>query len=90
MPTSVRLDPRIESIVARMARRRGRTRSEVIREAILALHAAETTPGGGPTPFQLIEGSVGIAHSGGRQLSRDTGKKFREVLAARRGGPRAR
>ncbi len=37
MPTSVRLDPKTESLVSRLARRRGQTKSEVIREALLAL-----------------------------------------------------
>ena len=36
MPTSVRLDPKTESLVSRLARRRGQTKSEVIREALLA------------------------------------------------------
>ncbi len=82
MPTSVRLDPGTEVIVRRLSRRRGQAKSVVIREAIRALDAAE---GGGKSvrPFALIEASVGIADSGGQQLSRQSGRKFRELLERR-------
>ncbi len=41
MPTSVRLGPKTESLVNRLARRRGQTKSGVIREALLALARSE-------------------------------------------------
>jgi predicted transcriptional regulator len=48
MPTSVRLDPKTERVVRSLARRTGRTRSQVIRDAIHRLAASEAeAPGSG-------------------------------------------
>ncbi len=41
MPTTVRLDPETESLIKRLAKKTGRTKSQIIRDAI---RACETTP----------------------------------------------
>jgi hypothetical protein len=88
MPTSVRLDARSEQIVSRIARQRKRSRSAVIREAILALERGEKGPE--QTAFSAIEHLIGSLDSGGRQLSVRTGQTVRDLLAAKRRADNAR
>lgn len=53
MPTSVRLDPKTERVIRALARRTGRTQSEVIRDAIHRLAAPESEERRGRTAFEL-------------------------------------
>lgn len=88
---TVRLDVATEVALKRLATRRGQTKSEVIRDAIARL-AGEGEAGEGerPSAYRRLQPFLGIADSGGRQLSTETGKKVREVLQekqrARRSG----
>jgi hypothetical protein len=82
MPTSVRLDARTEALLARLARTRGRTKSEVIREALERLAEAETRNGSGPTLYDRIKHLVGKAGGGPPDLSERTGEKFTKLLRA--------
>ena len=84
MHVSVRLDAKTEGLVNQLARQRGQTKSEVIREAIKTLAASE---GGGKKPvrpFEAIAHLIGCAHGGPRDLSERTGEKFRKLLLERR------
>ena len=68
MPVSVRLDPKTEELVARLARKKGRTKSEVIRQAIRVL--AEGQEGKKPSrPYDAISHLIGCARGGPRDLS---------------------
>ena len=80
MPLSVRLDPGSERLVERLARKRGQTKSEVIRDALGML--AEQEKGGqiGQRPYDLIAHLVGCVRGGPPDLSVRTGEKFREIL----------
>jgi len=80
--TTVRLDPATRAALERLAERRGQTRSEVIRDAIGRLAGEERE--GGLSAFDRLRPFVGIADSGGRQLSRETGRRFRELLEQKR------
>jgi len=40
-----------------------------------------------PTAFEKLGAYAGIADSGGRQLSTDTGRRFRDLLARRDSDP---
>ncbi|MBI2218054.1 MAG: CopG family transcriptional regulator [Candidatus Rokubacteria bacterium] len=89
MPTSVRLDAKTEILVTRLARKTGRTKSQVIRDAIARL--AEDGDGAekrAKTPYEAMKHLIGIADSGGANLSERTGEKFtarlREQARARR------
>jgi len=84
MPTSVRLDPKTESLVRRLARKRGQTKSEVIREALVALARSEEGREGGGTLYDAIAHVVGSVKGGPRDLSERTGEKFRARLLARK------
>ena len=68
MPVSVRLDPKTEEIVTRLARKKGRTKSEVIRQAIRVL--SEGQEGKKPSrPYDAISHLIGCARGGPRDLS---------------------
>jgi predicted DNA-binding protein len=53
MPTSVRLDARTEGLVRRLAKKAGRTKSQVIRDAIERLAGADKEERRGP--FEAIK-----------------------------------
>jgi len=86
MPTSVRLDPETERLLARLARERSQSKSDVIREAIesLARHD-EAVPTDG-TLFESISDLIGCVDGGPADLSKLTGKKFRELLTSKKSG----
>ena len=84
MPTSVRLDPKTEALVARLARKTRRTKSEVIRAAIARLAEVEAAPASATTPYEAMEHLLGVAHGGPPDLSVRTGEKVRQLLRARR------
>ena len=84
MPTSVRLDAKTESLVRGLARQTGRTKSQVIRDAIaqFARSAAEAQPA--KTPYEAMKHLIGSVRGGPPNLSERTGEKFRQLLLARR------
>ena len=84
MPTTVRLDPQTESLVMRLARKKGLTKSQVIRDAIHRLADAEGGAKPAETMADAIAHLIGCGDSGGARLSERTGDKFRDVLLARR------
>jgi Arc/MetJ-type ribon-helix-helix transcriptional regulator len=83
MPTTVRLDPETESLIRRLVRKTGRTKSQVIRDAIRALAGsvarAETAKG----PYEAIAHLIGCVSGGPRDLSERTGETFRKLLRER-------
>ena len=81
MPTSVRLDPETEALLRKLARTSGRTKSEVIREALHRMFA-ETRESG--SLYHAIEDLVGIADVGPGDLARHHKQRFREKLDRRR------
>jgi hypothetical protein len=83
MPTSVRLDPRSQALVRRLARAKKLSKSAVIREAILrfADELPEEVDGG---PFDRISDLIGVASGGPSDLSRRSSFAFRERLVAKR------
>ena len=91
MPLSVRLDPRTESVVRRLARRHKQTRSAVVREAIAAYARDEAAhPPEPSSPWQAIQHLVGVANSHDGRLSRDTGDGFRALVRKKARARRSR
>lgn len=94
MPTSIRLDPHHVRLLRRLAKEREQTQSEVVgaairtlaREAEGARFRAERV-----SAYDRLAHVIGIADSGGADLSVDTGARFRIRVAERAGdrGPRA-
>jgi hypothetical protein len=83
MPTTVRLDPGTEGLVRRMARKTGRTKSEVIREAIRRLADLEGDTRA-PTLYDAMQHLIGTVRIEPSDLSERTGQRRRRLLAARR------
>jgi hypothetical protein len=82
MPLSVRLDDRTERAIRRLAKRTGRTKSDVIRDAIATLEEHERPmPASAPTAYDRLVHLIGGTGSGRRDLSEATGEKFRKLLA---------
>jgi predicted transcriptional regulator len=83
MPITVRLDPETESLIKRLAKKTGRTKSQVIRDAIRALVRSEAATGERGTPYEAIAHLIGCASGGPKDLSERTGEKFRKLLLER-------
>jgi len=83
MPTSVRLDQRTESILRKIARRTGRTRSEIIRRAILRF-AEETEPAPTGTLYDRVKDLIGVVKGGPPDLGSRSEEYLREMFARRR------
>jgi metal-responsive CopG/Arc/MetJ family transcriptional regulator len=80
---SLRLDGKTLRSVQRLARRRGVTRSEIVRNALATLLASEVALGG-DSPQEVWARVIGSVHVVGRRdLSKRTGEKFRELLKQR-------
>jgi Ribbon-helix-helix protein, copG family len=88
MLATVRLDVETEQVLARLARSSGRTRSDVIRAAILELARQSPSPANDKSLFASIADLIGVAHGGPPDLSVRTGDKLRSLLAARARGRR--
>ena len=80
--TTVRLDSATRADLERLAHRRGQTRSEVIRDAIGRLASDEREEV--LSAYERLQPFVGIADSGGRPRTRESGRRFREVLEEKR------
>lgn len=83
MPLNLRLDSDTESLIARLARKRRQTKSEVIRDAIGVLAKQEEGGVGKQRPYDLVAHLIGCVKGGPRDLSVNTGKKCRQMLVER-------
>jgi hypothetical protein len=79
MPTSFRLDRETERELARLARTTGRTKSQVIRDAI----RAEAARDNGSSFYDRVSHLIGVAGGLPRNLSERTGEKVRAILKAK-------
>ena len=84
MGTNVRLPARLERLVSRVAKERGATKSEVIRNVLAMLEEEGQKARGGATPYQAMKHLIGCASGGPSDLSAEPGKKFRGMLLRRR------
>lgn len=91
MPTSLRLDDKTRHLLDRLARSGGKTRSDVIREAIHEYGKAKSPEDGGLSLYDSIRHLVGIVEGGDPTLSQETGERFagivREKAKRQRGTP---
>ena len=83
MGISVRLPARLERMVARVAKERGATKSEVICSALTALEHESRAAHTRPTPYAAMKHLIGCASGGPCDLSMETGKRFRDLLRRR-------
>jgi Arc/MetJ-type ribon-helix-helix transcriptional regulator len=91
MPISVRLDERTERVIRRLAKQTGRTKSDVIRQAISTLETQErAVRAGTPTAYDRLAHLIGGPGSGGARLSEATGDKFRALVEGKHRARRPR
>ena len=86
MPLTVRIDTKTERLIERIARTRGRTKSEVVREAIGMLAKQAEGRGEANRPYEAIRDLIGIVQGGQPDLSVQTGQAFRRLVATKRKG----
>ena len=79
MSLSVRLENDAKAALEEIARRRGVTQSQLVRSAIQDLIARERG-----SVFEAVEDLIGCVEGGPSDLSEATGRRFRELLEARR------
>jgi hypothetical protein len=84
MPTSVRLDAKTESLVARLARRKGQSKSRVIRDAIHAYAETETAVREPESAYEALKPWIGSVKGLPPDLSERTGDKFYKLLIERK------
>ena len=83
MATSVRMDLQTDKLLDQLARDRGLSKSEVIRDAV-RLAARKARPSGRTArPYDSFRGILGSVRGGPPDLSERTGLNFRRLLANR-------
>jgi len=80
-PLTVRLDEKTRQRITRIARRRGVSRSEFVRQAIEAW-AERQEPAG--SLYEAMADLIGVVNGGDPTRSSDIGKKFAKHLRNRR------
>jgi len=80
---ALRLDEQTRRRIARLAARRGTTRSALVREAITALVEKEERQAA-LRPHDIVKDVVGSVHGGDPDRSTDVGRKVRRMLKGRR------
>jgi len=83
MRTTIAVDHETKALLDRLARSRGRSKSEIVREALVALDATRIE---GDTPssvYDMVQDLVGIAKDGPSDLARSHKKAFVELLTER-------
>lgn len=84
MPLTVRVDVKTERLLQRLARARGRTKSELVRDAIGVLAREVDTRDALERPYEKVRDLIGSVSGGPTDLSVRTGEKFGQALADRR------
>jgi hypothetical protein len=91
MPFSLRLDPETEAKIRRLSAVKGRSKSEVVRDAVAQYEPEfDTPPERGESAFDRLKPYVGIVRTGGANYSRHTHAKYRALLQRQRRGTRSR
>jgi predicted transcriptional regulator len=80
-PVTLRLDKATRLRIARIARRRRMTASELIREAIESWADQQEAV---VSPYEVVADLVGVARGGNPQRSADMGRQLTRLLGARR------
>ncbi len=81
MPFSLRLDPATEAKIRRLAATQGRSRSDVVREAMAEYGAKhDAVSASSESALDQLRPFVGIVRTGGADLSTDTHAKYRALV----------
>lgn len=76
---NVRIDSEMAAFLERVARQTGRSKSEVVRDALEAL-VTRRARGGATPPAETMANLIGCWDSGGARLSERTGERFAQLL----------
>jgi predicted DNA-binding protein len=80
MPTSVRLDPETETLLKRLAQRSGRSKSDVLRDALHCLARESAGIAESDSVYAVVSDLVGRASGGPENLAREHKKAYRDAL----------
>jgi Arc/MetJ-type ribon-helix-helix transcriptional regulator len=80
-PLTLRLDEKTRQRIARIARRKKVSTSEVVRQAIEAWADREEPVA---APFEVIRDLIGVVNGGDPKRSERTGRRFAALLKRRR------
>jgi len=86
MSTTVRIDTESDALLRRLAVRSGRSKSDILREALMRFSEKQADSNLGKAPHALVEDLIGIAQGGADDLARRHKQAFRELLARRAQG----
>ena len=89
MALTVRLNPKTERALAALAKRRGLSRSDVVREAI-ARYEADTGTRNSHGPYDAWADVIGIVDLGVRDAASTTGEQFTAIVRKQAAARRAR
>jgi hypothetical protein len=86
---NIRIDAETAAFLDRIARARGLTKSEVVRQALATLRKQDVRPSNS-TPYERMAHLIGSGDSGGMQLSERTGERFARMLQENKNADRTR
>ena len=89
VPLTVRLSPKTERALNKLAKRRRLSRSDVVREAIERYGEAEDDTSSGH-PYDAWVDVIGVITLGVRDVSRTTGEQFTGIIASQTRARRTR
>lgn len=84
MTTSVRMDAETEKLLKDLARERGSTKSEIVREAVRLAARRRPRSRIAERPYDAFRGVIGAVRGGPADLSERTGERFRKLLLDRK------
>jgi hypothetical protein len=90
MPFNVRLNAKTERLLNTLAKRRGQTRSDIVREAIEQFGEAQIKSTERPTAYDEWADVIGVARTAGRDPSKTTGDQFSDIVKRKARARRAR
>ena len=79
-PLTLRLDEKTRKRIARIARRKELSTSEVVRQAIEAWTERHETV---TSPYEVVKDLLGVVHAGNPTGSQQTGRRFAKLLKQR-------
>lgn len=84
MTMSVRMDAETERLLESLARERGATKSEIVREAVKLAARRRSRSRIAERPYDAFRGIIGSVRGGPSGLSERTGERFRKLLLDRK------
>ena len=90
MTVTVRLDAKTESLLERLAKKRGQSKSALVREAINSLAPKLTGESRKESFYDRISHLIGCVELNDPTLSENTGERFRKIVEEKHRGRRAR